>query len=142
MNAQAAIQAAAPLTTGEALEYLDMLFAEKLGRTDFRDYIDAELAGDFAFALSVHVAALETQIAELKAQLATEVERLDFVLRKYAYCAKFSGCVNTSGQIGDGYQLIVSDEEVDCIALSGEDVNYPTPRAAIDAAIKLSEGGA
>ena len=57
------------------------------------------------------------------------------MLSKYAYCAKFSGEIST------GYQLIIADEEVDCIALSGEDVNHPTPRAAIDAAIIFSKGG-
>ena len=104
---------------------------------------DHELAvvNDLKSALD-YITGLNAEAVGLRAQLAAEVARLDFVLGKYAYCAKFSGCVNASSKVGDGYQLIVSDEEVDCIAISGEDVNHPTPRAAIDAAIGLAKGGA
>ena len=101
-----------------------------------------QLSARLEVAFDACTASMTARIAELESQLATEVARLDFVLGKYAYCAKFSGCVNASSKVGDGYQLIVSDEEVDCIAISGEDVNHPTPRAAIDAAIGLAKGGA
>ena len=96
-----------------------------------------QLSARLEVAFDACTASMTARIAELESQLADETGRLDFVLGQYAYCAKFSGCVNTL----DGYQLIVSDEEVDCIAISGEDVNHPTPRAAIDAAIELAKGG-
>ena len=92
---------------------------------------DDQLSARLEVAFDACTASMTARIAELESQLAAETGRLDFVLGKYAYCAEFGG---------DGYQLIVSDEEVDCIAISGEDVNHPTPRAAIDAAIRLAKG--
>lgn len=71
------------------------------------------------------------EIAGLRAKLATETGRLDFVIKESAFIERYA----------TGSQLKAACQFGEEVVISGDGF-HPTPRAAIDAAIVLSKGGA
>ena len=70
-------------------------------------------------------------------RLRADAERLDFVLANSAFIQ-----ITPSEGRTDTFQLLTQDEDENYIVMSGEDVWFPTHRAAIDAARGKARGSA